>query len=198
MAEYLDEISTKTSVPDISIIKESLPTPETLDLCCEAMGFVYNAIQNNVPADEYYLQNIYFGAKDKISLFEIELDGSFFKLTSDNSLSDLDKFKEDSFHYNINDIKTIIKMDNNWKKKSYNIKKRNPLGLKVILPDVFYIRDMPKLRPASIKIEPRSLKNAFNNHRNAGIFFESLPKNLFDTLVDYNREYDLGYKIYAK
>ncbi len=197
MAEYLDEISTKTSVSDVSIIKEELPASETMNICRSAIGFVYNAIQNNVPADEYYLQNIYFGAKDKISLFEIDLDGSFFKLTSDNSLSDLEKFKEDSFHYNIDNIKTIIKMDNNWKKKSYNIKKRYPLGLKVILPDVFHIRDMPKLKPASIKIEQRSLKNAFNSHRNSGIYFKSLPKNLFDTLVDYNEQHHLGYKIYA-
>ncbi|NOQ38419.1 hypothetical protein GQ472_06045 [archaeon] len=197
MAEYLNEISTTTSVLDVSIIKEEVSAPETLNLCCEAIGFVYNAIDGKEPDDESYLQNIYFGAKGTISLFEIDLGDNVFKLTQDISLSDLERFKKDSFHYNINDIKTIIKMNNNWKKKSFDIKKRYFPGLETILPNVFHIEDMPKLKPASIKIETQSLKNAINGHRNPGIFFDSLPKNVFDTLVAYNKEHHLGYKIYA-
>jgi len=198
MDNFLDEISTKTSVSDISIIKEEYPASEILDNCRSAMGFVYNAIQNNNPTDESHLQNIYFGAKeDKLSLFKIYLNGSVFHFNQDHSLANLSIINEDSSYDRINDIKKIEKMDDTWNPITFDIKKKYIMGLEVILPDVFYIKDMPDIGSVSIKIEQRSLKNAFNNHRSSGIFFERLPKDVFGQLIDYNEKHHLGYKIYT-
>ncbi|MEA2003751.1 MAG: hypothetical protein U9O53_02200 [archaeon] len=67
----------------------------------------------------------------------------------------------------------------------------------VIMPDVFYIRNLPELKPASIKIEARNWRNAFYGHRKSGIFFEELPGYVFDTPIAYNKNHELDYKIYA-
>ncbi len=195
MSEYLDEISTKTSVSDVSIIKEELPASETMNICRSAIGFVYNAMHDKEPDDEFFLQNVYFGIRDsKWSLFKIRFRGVDHSFTNEYSLSALNEFKENIS----NNIEMIETVGNGWKQKSYKIKKRYLLGLETILPNVFHIEDMPKLKPASIKIEKMNLDNLLYGNRNSGIYFKSLPKNVFDTLVDYNEQHHLGYKIYAK
>ena len=187
-----------TVVKDVSIIQGAFPASSMLDLCRETMGFIYNTIHDNPHMDTSYLKNIYFGAReDKRSLFEISLDDNVFTFDQNSSLSDLDQFKKDDYHDRMYNVKWIAKVDDTLTRRSFDIKKRYLLGPEVILSDVFYIRDMPKLKPASIKIESRSLRNAFYDHRNSGIFFEELPKDNFDKLVDTNKELDLGYNIYA-
>ena len=67
----------------------------------------------------------------------------------------------------------------------------------VILQDIFEIRDMPDIKPVSIKIESRNWRDAFYGHRSSGIFLKDIPKETFDKLVTYNKEHHLGYKIYV-
>ena len=201
MPEFLDEISTRTSVSDVSIISEAFSPRATMNLCRGTMGFVYNTILDKEPMDESYLKNIYFGSLypsyDNKSSFDIFLDDDYLCLNKNDTLEALNVLKTKKHSDKIFSIKKIAKTDMDGKTIEYKLKNNIIGNPEVILPDVFHIRNMPELKPASIKIEPRSWRNAFYGHRNPGIFFEELPREVFDTLVAYNKNHHMDYKIYA-
>ncbi len=188
-------------VKAVSIICEAFKPHTTLNNCRETLRFFYNTVSEKDHIDKAYLQNIYFGSLypsyGNNSSFNIFLVDDKLSLNKNDSLEALNILKTSKYSDKIFCIKKIAKTDMNGETIEYKLKNNFIGNPEVILPDVFYIRDMPELKPASIKIEPRSCRNAFYGHRNSGIHFEELPREVFDTLVAYNKEHRLGYKIYA-